>query len=68
MLASELAIFAARHGISPKVAWVLPALFERVADSQNMSVRQLVADATYNNHGLGVYLASVAEEVAEKAT
>ena len=67
MLHQELATFAARHSISPAEAVVLPALFERVAQKIGRPVRGLVADATYNNHGLGAYLASVAKEVAAKA-
>lgn len=67
MLHQELAVFAARHSISPADAVVLPALFERVAQETGRSVRGLVADATYNIPKLGEYLAGVAREVAAKA-
>jgi hypothetical protein len=67
MLHQDLATFAARFAISPAQAFVLPALFERVAQMAGRSTRQMVVDATYNNRELGEYLASVAKEVAAKA-
>ncbi len=66
MFATELAIFAARFGITAKEAYVLPALFERVAEMMKMQVRVLLNEATYNNQALGDYLAEAARKVAKE--
>lgn len=60
----ELAAFAARQGITPAEAHVLPALFERSAEMVGMPVRALIAEATYRNAALGEYLAHAARKVA----
>ena len=60
----ELAIFAARFGIVPQDAYVLPALFERAAQKVGMKPRVLLAEATYRNHKVGEYLAGLARQVA----
>jgi hypothetical protein len=58
--AHELAVFAARQGLTPEQAVVLPALFDKAADAAGMHVRAMIAEATYRNAELGQYLASVA--------
>ena len=63
-MTNELATFAARFGIAPAVAYVLPALFERTAERLGMHPRVLVAEATYRNPPLGEYLAEAARKVA----
>ena len=60
----DLATFAARHNISVKDAYVLPALFERSAQMVGMAPRALVAEATFRNPALGEYLANAARKVA----
>lgn len=60
----DLTTFAARHGIVPADAYVLPALFERTAQLVNLPVRDLLAQATYRNAKLGAYLADAARKVA----
>lgn len=60
----ELAIFAERHGVPVADAFVLPALFERVAERIAMPVRALIAQATYTNMPLGEYLAKAAGRAA----
>lgn len=67
MLHEELAIFAARHSVPVTAAWVLPALFDKVAQETGKSVRGLVSAATYDSQELGDYLAQIAKEVAAKA-
>ena len=64
MFASELAVFAARFNVPVAEAYVLPAVFERVAMSVGMAKGALVAEATYMNPPLGEYLAKVARKVA----
>lgn len=63
---NEYAIFASRFGISPSVAYVLPALFEGAAKKVNLPVRALLSQATYSNQALGSYLADCARKVAEE--
>jgi len=60
----DLATFAARFNVSPKDAYVLPALFERSAQKVNMAPRALVTEATFRNPALGEYLANAARQVA----
>lgn len=60
----EMAIFAARFGVSPKEAVSLPSIFERVAKVTDMSVRAAVKVATYTNNELGEYIAKAAKEVS----
>lgn len=62
---NEIATFAARFSIGPDVAYVLPALFERVAQKISMPQRALIAEATYRNRALGEYLADCARRAAE---
>lgn len=62
----ELATFAARFSISPKDAYVLPALFERSAQLAGLPVRALLSQATYTNQPLGEYLANAARKVAQE--
>ena len=63
-MTQELAIFAARFGIAPADAYVLPALFERSAKMAKMPVRALLSQATYTNDALGEYLANACRKVA----
>jgi hypothetical protein len=60
----DLATFAARFNVAVADAYVLPALFERSAQSVGMAPRALVAEATFNNRALGEYLAKAARKVA----
>lgn len=60
----EYVTFAARYSISPKDAYVLPALFENAAAKAGMPVRALLSQATYSNPALGEYLANAARKVA----
>lgn len=60
----EYAIFAARYGIEPRDAYVLPALFENAAGKAKMPLRAFVAEATYRNRALGDYLAGVCRKIA----
>ncbi len=64
--AAEYVIFAARFGIKPNEAHVLPALFEHSAAKVNMPVRALIAEATYRNNPLGQYMAACARKVAQE--
>lgn len=64
MFASELTIFAARFNVAVSDTYVLPALFERTAQMANMSVRGMIAEATYRNNELGEYLAQCARKIA----
>jgi len=64
MFASDLSIFAAQFNVSVEDAYVLPAVFERSAQSVGLPPRALVAEATYRNRALGEYLADVARKVA----
>lgn len=66
-MTNEYAIFASRFSISPSVAYVLPALFERCAEKVNMPVRALLSQATYSNMALGQYLADCAHKAAQEA-
>lgn len=61
---NDLAAFAARFAITPAQAHVLPALFDNAAQKARMSVRALIAEATYRNVPLGEYLAAAARKVA----
>ena len=63
-MTAELAIFASRFNITAADAYVLPALFERTAEMVKMPVRALLAEATFRNNDLGVYLANAARKVA----
>ena len=63
---NELAVFAARFGIAPKDAYVLPALFDNAAAKAGLPVRALLAQATYSNQKLGEYLAEAARKVAQE--
>jgi hypothetical protein len=65
-MTQELAVFAARFNVAVADAYVLPALFERSAQMAKMPVRALLAEATYNNNALGVYLANAAAKVANE--
>jgi hypothetical protein len=60
---NELATFAARFNVAVVDAYVLPALFERIAQKVNMAPRALLAQ-TFTNAALGEYLATVARKVA----
>ena len=60
----HLVAFACRFNLSPAEAFVLPALFDRVAQTAKQSPAQTAAEATYSNARLGEYLASVARKVA----
>ena len=62
----ELAVFAAKFGVSPKDAHVLPALFERAAQIAGMPTCALLSRATYSNFPLGEYLAKAARQVADE--
>ena len=57
--------FASRFSISPRDAYVLPALFERTAASVGMEPKALLTQATYSNRPLGEYLATAARKVAK---
>jgi hypothetical protein len=63
---NALAIFAARYNITPRDAYVLPALFDHSAAIAKLPVRELVEQATYSNAKLGEYIAKLARIVAEK--
>jgi hypothetical protein len=60
----EMAIFAARFGLTPSEAVVLPLLFEKAAAETGRTVRGLLSAVTYDNMSAGEYLASVARKVA----
>lgn len=64
-MTTEFAAFAARFAISPQVAYVLPALFERSAQMVGLPTRALLSQATYSNPALGEYLAEAARKVAQ---
>lgn len=56
--------FALAFGVPPSEAHVLPALFERAARSENMTVAELLQEATYRNILLGMYIAESAHTLA----
>lgn len=64
-LAMDYVTFAQRFAVSVADAYVLPALFERSAQLAKLPVRALLAQATYTNHGLGLYMADRAKVVAD---
>lgn len=66
--AAEIATFAERFAISPSVAFVLPAVFERCAQMAGMPVRAFVSAATFDSTELGEYVAEVAAKVAAEAS
>lgn len=66
MAASPIAkyvAFAARYGIGPADAYVIPALFERTAIAVMRSAEDMV-DEAMRNAPLGRYLADAAHKVA----
>lgn len=63
-MTNDYAIFAARQGLGPDVAYVLPALFDHAAQKVGMHVRALLAEATYRNPALGEHMAGLARTVA----
>ena len=64
-LANEIATFAIRYQVTPHAARALPYTFSQAAEAAGKSVRGIVADATYNNHPLGEYIAQVATKAME---
>ena len=56
--------FAAKYGIKPHEAHVLPALFEQAARKANIPLMDLIKQATYTNYFLGLYLAECAQKIA----
>lgn len=62
-LFEDYADFALRFGLGPSEVIALPALFERAAQEVGQTQQGLI-EATRTNHGLGVYLASLASTVS----
>jgi len=60
---NEIALFAARHGIDPEVAYTLPTIFGNIALKAGKPVRVIIAQATYSNQALADYIKGVAEEI-----
>lgn len=64
LLHSQIASFAIRFAVEPQHAYVLPALFDRVAAIAARPVASIVRDTLYGNRALGEYIAVSARKVA----
>lgn len=63
-MTNEIAIFASRHNVDVRDAYVLPALFDHIAQIAGMHRRAIVSHATYDNDALACYVVQCAREIA----